>query len=94
MCERPAKIFRLYPRKGCIAPGSDADLVIVDLKKEGKITTDMLKCIADFTPFEEWPTKGEPVMTIVRGQVVAENWEVIAKPGYGQFIKPTKATFE
>jgi len=90
MCERPAKIFRLYPRKGCIAPGSDADLVIVDLKKEGKITTDMLKCIADFTPFEGWPTKGEPVTTIVRGQIVAENWEVIAKPGYGQFIKPIR----
>ncbi len=84
--ENPAKIFGLYPRKGTIQVGSDADITIIDLKKESIIKADQLKCVGDFTPFENWKVKGKPVMTLVRGKVVAQDGEVIAKPGHGHFI--------
>lgn len=88
--ENPAKIFGLYPRKGAIQVGSDADLIVVDLKKEDTISVERLQCIADFTPFDGWKVKGWPIMTLVRGTVVAREGEVIGKPGFGQFVPSTK----
>jgi dihydropyrimidinase/allantoinase len=87
--ENPAKNFGLYPRKGSLQIGSDADFVIVDFKKEWTITKDLLKSAGDFTPFEGWKVKGKPIITIVRGEIVAEEGEVLAKEGYGKFI-PSK----
>jgi dihydroorotase (multifunctional complex type) len=84
--ENPAKIFGIYPRKGALSVGSDADITVIDLKKEHTIKADQLKCVGDFTPFENWKLRGKPVLTIVRGKVVAREGEIIAKPGYGRFI--------
>lgn len=84
--ENPAKIFGLYPRKGVIRVGSDADLMIVDLKRRDVIQATQLQCIGEFTPFENWKIKGKPVLTLVRGQVIADNGNVVGKPGYGKFI--------
>jgi dihydroorotase-like cyclic amidohydrolase len=89
-CENPAKIFGLYPRKGVIQVGSDADLAIVDMKKEDVIRADQFQCIGGFTPFENWRIKGKPVLTLVRGQIVADDGNVVGKPGYGEFIPSSR----
>jgi dihydroorotase-like cyclic amidohydrolase len=84
--ENPAKIFGLYPRKGAIQLGSDADITVIDFKKEKVIRASQMIGASDFTPFEGWQVKGGPVMTIVRGTIVAQDGEAYGKPGYGQFI--------
>jgi len=86
LAETPARFFGLYPRKGVIRIGSDADLVIVDLKAEEKITINKLHYKCGFTPFEGYTLKGKPLVTILRGEIIAEDGDVIGKPGYGQFI--------
>jgi dihydropyrimidinase/dihydroorotase len=70
--ENPARIFGLYPKKGAILPGADADFVVVDLKRRVKITRDMLHTITPWSIYEGWETNGWPVMTIVRGNIVME----------------------
>lgn len=70
--ENPAHIFGLYPQKGAILPGSDADLVVVDLQRRAKITKDLLHTITPWSIYEGWEVTGWPVMTIVRGNIVME----------------------
>lgn len=86
LCTKPAKTFGLYPRKGVIREGSDADLVLVDLKKEVTITAEKLHYKVGWTPYEGVGVKGTPVMTISRGTIVAEDGDVVGKPGHGQFL--------
>jgi len=86
LCEKPAKIYGLYPRKGVINVGSDADLVIVDLKKETTIKADMLHYKCGWTPYEGMKVKGWPKTTIIRGKIVASEGEIFEKPGYGKFV--------
>ncbi|MEA1905265.1 MAG: dihydroorotase family protein [Candidatus Hadarchaeota archaeon] len=83
---RPAKIFGLYPRKGVIRLGSDADLVVVDLKGRTRIEAERLHYKVGWTPYEGMEIKGIPVMTISRGVVIAEEGEVSGKPGRGRFL--------
>ena len=89
-CENPARIFGLYPRKGVIAPGSDADLVVVDLDRKLTVTNDMVYSSAGWTLWEGREMKGWPMMTMLRGKVVAE-WpeggkrpEIVSKP-FGRY---------
>jgi len=84
-----AKIFGIYPRKGALQIGSDADITIVDPKKTMTIRSEGLYTKVAWTPYEGYEVKGVPVYTIVRGSVVMEDSEVIGKPGYGDFVKPT-----
>jgi len=86
LCTRPAHIFGLGPRKGVIREGSDADLVVLDLDREVTISAEKLHYKVGWTPFEGMKVKGVPVMTISRGEVVAEEGEVLGKPGRGQFL--------
>lgn len=86
----PAKIFGIFPQKGVIAVGSDADVVIVDLDREYTIKAENLHTKQKHTPFEGLHVKGMPVLTMVRGEVVMENGKVTGKPGYGAFVKPSK----
>ena len=86
LCERPGKIFQLYPRKGVLQLGSDADIVIIDPKKETVISADMLHYKVGWTPYEGMKLKGYPTLTMVRGEVVASHGEIIGHPGYGAFI--------
>jgi dihydropyrimidinase len=81
-----AKIFNLYPRKGTIEIGSDADLTIIDLDLEKEVKWEDLYSLSDYTVYEGWKLKGWPIYTIVRGKVVMEKGEVKGEPGYGQFI--------
>jgi len=87
MSEKPAKIFNLYPRKGAISIGSDADFTIVDLKMEKTIRAKELHSKNSITPFDGWKAIGAPVYTIVRGEIVAERGEVTGKPS-GRLVKP------
>jgi len=85
-CEAPAKAFGLFPKKGVLLPGADADIVIVDLDRESEIEAARLHSIGRATPFEGFRTKGLPVTTIVRGHVVAQDGEPVGKPGWGKSV--------
>jgi len=83
-----ARIFGMYPKKGTIEPGSDADLTIVDLDIEKKVTPDLLQSFSDYTIYDGHKLKGWPVMTIVRGRIVMEEGQVDNKAvGYGEFVQ-------
>ena len=82
-----AKLYGLYPRKGTIAVGSDADLAIWDPEKEVTIQQSMIHDAMDYTPYEGKTIKGWPVMTLLRGEVVAEAGEFLGAAGQGQFLK-------
>ncbi len=83
---RPARIFGLYPRKGIIRVGSDADLVVVDIKSRARIEAERLHYKVGWTPYEGMKVEGAPVMTISRGVVIAEEGEVSGEPGRGRFL--------
>lgn len=85
-CKNTAFAAGLYPKKGAISGGSDADLVIVDMDKRIKVSPDILHSRADFTIFEGMELRGWPVMTILRGNVIAEDGKVVAKPGLGLYL--------
>src|ERR1700733_2470007 len=82
----PARLFGLYPRKGTIAPGADADLVLWDAGKVVTITNGLMQHIIDYTPYEGMEVTGWPVCTIRRGEVVMKDGLVQAEPGSGQFL--------
>lgn len=89
--ERTAQIFGVYPKKGAIQTGADADLVIVDLDRRVKIDKEKMYSKArDLTPYDGWKVKGWPIMTIVRGEVVMKDGDVVGKPGYGEFVSPLR----
>ena len=88
--ENPARMFGLYPRKGAIRPGSDADLLIYDPDYEGTIRAADLMSNAGYTPYEGWSYKGRPWMTLLRGQVVLKDGDVQQESGYGQFLPAGK----
>jgi len=82
-----AKLFGLFPQKGEIAVGSDADLAIFDPNLRLRITNDMMKSNSDYSPFEGWDVTGWPVVTIRRGEVVYRDGEIIGKPGSGKLLR-------
>jgi dihydropyrimidinase len=83
----PAKIFGLYPKKGTIAVGSDADIVLIDPNKEVIMSKEILHENVDYTPYEGMRLKGYPVLTLVRGKVVSKENKFVGEKGYGEFIK-------
>ncbi|WP_428537772.1 dihydropyrimidinase [Rhodopila sp.] len=82
----PARLFGLYPRKGTIAPGSDADLVLWDPNRSVTITNRLLQHIIDYTPYEGLEVVGWPTCTIRRGEVVMQDGIVQAEAGSGRFL--------
>jgi dihydropyrimidinase len=82
-----AKIFGMYPKKGIIQKGSDADVVLVDMKAEKKVSPQLLNGYSDYTVYDGWSLKGLPMKTLGRGTVVAEDFKVIGKPGYGKLVQ-------
>ena len=84
---QPAKLFGLYPQKGTIAIGSDADIIVFDTRSERIIHADNLYSKSDFDPYEGWKVKGLPIMTFSRGELVMDKGRILAKPGRGQLIK-------
>ncbi len=86
ICSRnPARIFGLYPKKGVLRIGADADFVIIDPNKEEKITADIMETKCGWTLYEGMMMKGVPVMTFIRGAQAFNEGSVTLKPGYGKF---------
>jgi dihydropyrimidinase len=81
-----AKLYGMYPRKGTIAIGADADIAIWDPEKQVTIRNDMLHHNVDFTPYEGRTLQGWPTTVMVRGEVVCADGELFAQPGSGEFI--------
>ncbi|CAN7390895.1 allantoinase AllB [Phenylobacterium sp. LjRoot225] len=81
----PAQAFGLYPRKGILQPGADADIVVVDLKREHVIQAEQLQSIGRCTPFEDMVVRGLPIHTLVRGRFVMKDRELVeASSGHGR----------
>ena len=85
-CENPAKVFGLYPGKGTIQKGADADLVIVDLKAKRTVRAEALHYKVGWTPYEGWTLKGWPTLTMRRGEILYEDEQVVGKPGVADFL--------
>jgi dihydropyrimidinase len=81
-----AQLYGLYPRKGDISIGSDADLVIVDLEKEYLLSSQDINQFSDFTLYDNYKVKGYPELTMVRGKTVYQKGKVIGEKGWGEFI--------
>lgn len=90
MATNPSKIAGLYPRKGTLAIGSDADVTIFDPEKELTLSVELLHGKTDYTPFEGLRLKGWPVLTMCRGEILVQDNEIKAKPGYGEILKRDK----
>jgi dihydroorotase len=82
----PATAFGLYPRKGVLQTGSDADIVLVDMNRRGTISAATLHSIGNATPFENFPILGAPVRTLVRGRTVGLDGKPVGQPGWGRNV--------
>jgi dihydropyrimidinase len=90
LCTNPAKLFGLYPRKGTIAVGSDADIVVFDPDRPLTISASTHHSKSDYNLFEGTHVSGAPEVVLLRGQVLVENDELQVEPGFGQFVKRAK----
>ena len=83
----PAKIYGLYPRKGSLMPGADADLVLWDAEQQSVIRHAELHDACDYTPYEGQAIRGKPVMTFSRGECIWDRGQVFGAPGRGRRIE-------
>jgi dihydropyrimidinase len=86
----PAKLFGLYPRKGTIAVGSDADIVVFDPEKKVTISASTHHSKSDYNLFEGTEVTGAPEVVLLRGNVLVDDGELVASPGIGQFVRRAK----
>jgi dihydropyrimidinase len=82
-----AKLFGLFPRKGTIALGSDADLVVYDPDYRGKISQKTQQMNVDYSAFEGWDLEGRPSAVTVRGSVMVRDGKFVGKLGHGKLVK-------
>lgn len=85
-CTAPARLFRLYPRKGTLTPGADADIVVFDPSLEVRLTRSMLHEQVDYTPYEGLSLCGYPVMTFSRGSILWLEGAYVGSRGHGRFV--------
>ena len=83
----PAKLFGLYPRKGTIAPGSDADIVVFDPEKRHLITAATQHSKTDYNLYEGTEVTGSPETVLLRGTVLVDGGELLVEPGVGRFVE-------
>src|SRR5690242_17781975 len=86
LATNPAKLFGLYPRKGTIAVGSDADIVVFDPEKTTTISAQTHHSKVDYSLYEGMQVTGSPEVVLLRGHVLVENGELVATPGIGRFV--------
>jgi len=84
--EKPAMVYGIYPRKGALKIGCDADMVIVDMKRRVKLSNDTQITACGWTPYDGMTVQGWPTTSILRGNVVMEDDQVLSKKGSGRFI--------
>lgn len=89
LSENPAKLYGMYPKKGCLEPGSDADLVILDPHKPGIIQAKTQEYNMDYAPFEGWKLKGTIDKVYLRGNLVVDQGKVVSEK-QGQYISRGK----
>ncbi len=87
-----AKIFGMFPQKGTLAPGSDADIIIFDPNEEHVLSAKTHHMNVDYSAYEGWKVKGKTKTVIMRGKVAVDNNQLQIKAGYGKFIKRKKVT--
>ena len=87
LCTNPAKIFGLWPQKGDLLPGSDADIVLFDPRPQRVLSAAELHSRAGFSPYEGLTVTGKVHTTICRGQLIYRDGAVVAGPGFGRFVK-------
>jgi dihydropyrimidinase len=90
LATNPAKLFGLYPRKGTLAVGSDADVVVFDPEKTVTISASTHHSNVDYNLFEGTEVQGSPDVVLLRGHVLVDGGTLVAKPGIGQFVKRAK----
>jgi len=88
-----AKLFDLFPRKGAIQPGADADLVVFDPSYRGTISVQTQHMNVDYSAFEGWKLEGRASVVTVRGQVAARDGQFVGTPGRGKFLQRTPSHF-
>jgi dihydropyrimidinase len=93
-CYNNAKVFGLYPQKGILQVGSDADLTVVDLNKVFEVSASRLHHLSDFTPYEGWKLKGWPILTMVGGQIVMEKGKSVGISRSGKYIPVVLSNLE
>ena len=86
LCTSPAKLFGLYPRKGTVAVGCDADLVIFDPEKRHLITAASQESKTDYNLYEGTEVVGDVETVLLRGRVIVDAGEVVGEPGYGRYV--------
>jgi dihydroorotase-like cyclic amidohydrolase len=85
-CYSPAKIFGLYPRKGAIVIGADADLVVLDKDKRTTVSPKALQSLCGWSVYEGWELQGWPVATFLCGQLIAKDADIKAQSGMGKWL--------
>lgn len=90
-CENTAKIYSMYPKKGALIPGADADILIIDPDKEWIMGVKTMKGHCDWSIWEGRKVKGKVIKTYVRGKLVQEDGKPVIKPPYGTYISPIGA---
>lgn len=90
-CTNPAKLMGLYPKKGTIAKGSDADLVIFDPQKKKKVDHKKMATNADWNPYQGWSLAGFAQTTFSRGRKIVDNYKFCGENGWGQWLPRKKA---
>jgi dihydropyrimidinase len=90
LATNPAKLFGLYPRKGTIAVGSDADIVVFDPAKRATISAATHHSKSDYNLFEGTEVTGSPEVVVLRGNILVEGDELVAQPGIGRFVARAK----
>ena len=87
LATNPAKYFGLYPRKGTVAVGSDADIVVFDPDKRVTLSAERSHSRVDYNLYEGTEVTGAPEIVLVRGKVIVEGGELVGQPGDGRFVK-------
>lgn len=90
LSEGPAKTFGLYGKKGAIEVGFDADMMILDPDKEWRITPESLEYVNKISAFVDFEGKGMPICTILRGEIIVKDKQVVGNKGFGNLIKKRK----
>jgi dihydropyrimidinase len=83
----PAKLFGLYPRKGCLEPGSDADIVLFDPQQKRTVSTATLHEHVDYTPYDGFQLEGVPVAVFLRGERLVQGETIAGPPGTGKYLR-------
>ena len=86
-CTNPAKIFGMFPRKGTIAPGSDADIVLIDPDQRHTLSAATHHMNVDYSAYEGWELTGKVKTVLLRGKIAIDKGECHIQKGYGQFIR-------